>query len=376
MKRFFGVLVAVLLVSFPLLVLSADFRVNERPSLQSGETVNEDLYMVGGSITSSGRVNGDLITTGGNAVVGGRVNGDVLAAGGNITITGDVADDLRAGGGTILVQGSVNGDLVLGGGQIQVTGPRVLGDVAIGGGVIRIDSPVSGKVLIGGGDVYLNSAIQGNVRVQADKLTLGPNAVLAGDLTYTASKEVVLEPGAVVRGKTTFTEHAPWGEKGFRFPGAIFGIAFYKIISTFIASLLLALYFKRYAKELVAIATENPWGEMGRGLVIAIVLPILSVLLLVTVIGIPLGLIGLIATAALALFVCLVAPIILGSVVHRWITKKTEYHITWGTVLLGTILYVALGFIPFIGWILNAFVALLTLGAMTRIKWNVAKTWR
>ncbi len=141
-------------------------------------------------------------------------------------------------------------------------------------------------------------------------------------------------------------------------------------------ALLLAYLFRRYARELVATAATQPLAELIRGIVVAIVLPILSIILLMTVIGIPLGVIGLLAFAMLCIFVSLASPIVLGSVVHKMIWKPAGYEVNWKTVLLGVALYMLACLIPFIGYLAITILKAITLGAALNIKWSVAKEWR
>lgn len=372
------ILLAVALI-IPAFVLAAEFRTGEQPSLSSDETVSDDLYMAGGNVSASGTVGGDLLATGGNVIVNGRTTGDVAAAGGSVSIIGNVEDDVRAAGGTILVQGRVGNDVVIGGGQVTIGGPGIGGDVFVGSGTLRLDAPVTGSVKVGGGEVYINAAVGGDLEVMADKVTLGPKASIAGNFTYTAPKEATLEEGASVRGETTYTESKRVGDIGLSAAGiaAIASLWFLgRFLMTFIAAFAVAFLLRRYSEDLVKTAAGQPLLEIGRGLVFFIVTPIVSVGLLFTIIGIPLGLLGILAFAAGTVFVSITAPIVLGSIVHKWIFKPAEYQVSWKTVFLGVALYFVLKIIPFIGWIGILTVILLTAGAMINLKWRAVQEWR
>lgn len=374
-----GASLTVSLLVLPIIAFAAEFRTGDQPSLPSGQVVNNDLYMAGGSVSSAGSVNGDLVAGGGNILINGPVSADLLAGGGSVTILGDVAGDVRFGGGQIVIQGAVLGDVIGGGGQVSLTGSKIGGDVAIGGGQITIDAPVAGSVRIGGGDVRINAPITGNVIVQADTVTLGPKAVLSGVFMYTAGKKATMENGAIVKGETKFTERASGATK----TGVAAGLAAFftlwllaKFFMSLVGAFALAYFFHRYARELVATAATQPLLEIGRGAVVMIVLPIASVILLATIVGIPLGALGLLSFAVLMVFTCLAAPIVTGAIVHKWIWKPAGYVVDWKTILLGAAIYFILGLIPFLGWIVKLGIVLLTLGAVINIKWSVAKEWR
>ena len=365
------------LMIVPVVALAAEFRAAEQISLPATQSIKDDLYIAGGAVTSAGNVSGDVVAGGGNVLVSGTIGADLTAAGGTVTVLADVADDVRVAGGNILIQGKVGDDLLVGGGQIQVGGSGIGGDVAIGGGTIRIEAPVGGSIKIGGGEVYLNAPVGGTVEFMGDKLTLGSGAVISGDLIYTSPKKATMEEGAVVRGETTYTESKDTRSISKTGLAALLSLAFFGMFLTqFACALLLGLVFRRYAMTLVENAVTQPLLEMGRGLVVLIVLPVVSVLLFFTLIGVPLGFLGLFAFIAAMLGVWMIVPIILGSIAHHKLFKTAAYEVSWKTILLGTALYVLLGIIPIIGGLAQFALILLTLGAMLKLKWDIAKEWR
>ncbi|RJR12637.1 hypothetical protein C4585_03425 [Candidatus Parcubacteria bacterium] len=361
----------------PITAFAAEFRVGEQPSLPSGETLVNDLYIVGGTVNVGGTVRGDAVTGGGTLILNGPVTGDILATGGNITIVSDVGDDVRVAGGNITIQGRVADDLLIGGGQISIGGKGVGGDIAIGGGVVRIEAPVTGNIMIGGGDVYINATVGGNVNIKAEKIRFGPKTVVSGDFTYSSPEMAVLEEGAIIRGETNFTKSPDVEGAAKAGAAALFSLWF---ISKFLMSLAgaftLAYIFRKFARTVVREAGEETLLEIGRGLVTFIVLPIASIILLATVVGVPFGLLGLVAFVAFMIVASLMAPVVIGSLLHKWVKKPLEYQVTWKTILLGVVIYALLPLIPLIGGIAKFAILLLTLGAIVNIKWGILKEWR
>jgi len=347
-----------LVLALPLFASAAVFHLSDQVSLPAGEEVNDDVYASGGSVTSAARISGDLYAAGGTVLVSGPVGADLVVAGGTITVTGTVGDDLRAAGGTVIIQGLVRGDAL------------------IGGGLVRLDAQVNQDVKIGGGDVYINAPVTGNVEVHADKLTLGPMARIAGTLTYNSPREAVVEEGATVAGETTFTPRADKdGVQGLLV--AFVSVATFVFLLTFaLGALIFVFFFKRYSHEVVENAFGGPLLELGRGLLVFIVMPVLSVLLLVTIVGIPLGLLGLTLYVALIIFSWLMSPVLIGSLVFKWVSKSTAYEVSWKTVLLGVAVFFFIGFVPIVGGLVQFGFMLLSLGSIARLKWHIAKSWR
>ena len=369
--------VALVGLSLPVLAIAAEFRTGDAPTHSKSETIADDLYLLGGSVTSSGVVRGDLITFGGNVLINGPVSGDVAAGGGNITILSDIGDDVRAGGGTIVIQGAVTGDVLLGGGQVTISSPKIGGDVSIGGGVVRIEAPITGDVLIAGGDVRINSLITGNVDIQAENITLGPKARIAGTFSYKSPKEASLETGALVSGETAYTKSPDVREAAKLGLVAFFSIWFVaKMFMVFSGALVFGYVFQRFADDLVKRATTRPLSEFARGVVFLIVTPVVSVLLLFTVIGIAFGVLGLLGFIGMMIIGTMIAPILIGSVVHKLIFRQHEYEVSWKTILTGTLLFFIVSSIPFVGMLITGVVTLIGIGATLAIKGKVIGEWR
>ena len=362
------------LLALPFFAAAAEIRTGDQPSLGTDERFAENVYIAGGTITSSGVATRDLIAAGGSILVRGAVGGDMLGAGGSITLLGNVADDVRLAGGNIVVSGGVGGDAMLFGGQINVSGAGVQGDLIAGGGTIRVDAPISGRTRIGGGDVYLNSTIRGDVEIFAEKLTLGRSARVEGNLSYTAAAEATQEEGARVAGETNFTKKP----RTISVTGAAKVISLALLVSflsQLAAGLLFGLVFKRFVLALVEGSVARPLLEVGRGLVVLIVLPVLSFLLLFTYIGIPLALLGIALFFTTILYLWIATPVILGSLAYRSFFGG-DFDVNWKTILLGAVIYNILGLIPIVGWLTQFILMLLALGITVKLKWEIAKEWR
>src|SRR3989344_8590290 len=238
----------------PVGALAAEIRPGQSPFLSASEVTLGNLYLVGGNVSSAGRVNGDLAIGGGTITVSGPVSQDLLMGGGNIMIAGDVGGDVRGGGGNILINGRVGGDVVLAGGSVQIAGGGVGGDVLSAGGSLQLLAPVGGSMQLAGGEATINSHVRGNVQFKGNKLTLGKDAVIDGNLDYSAKAEATVEAGALVKGKTTFEPlKAASTTPGISVGGIIAIVSLFflgKFLATLIFALALGLFFRRYTLTL------------------------------------------------------------------------------------------------------------------------------
>ena len=375
MKYFLKYAFAVALVVVPVVSFAADFRAGQDASVGAKEVLPSNAYLAGATVTSAGAVTGDVTAAGGSVLVSGPVGADVLAAGGTVTVLSDIPGDVRVAGGNILIDGKVGGDVVVGGGQVVIAGAGVEGDVLVGAGTVRIGAPVAGKVIVRGGSVYIDAPIQGNVDIQADTVTLGKDAVIQGSLTYTASKEFVQEDGAVVNGKVTFTQHARRAAPAAAMAAFVSVWLLVKSLVLLMCALLLSYVLRRFSKEVVTKATERPWFELFRGFCVVVLLPIVSGILLVTLVGIPLGILGFLSLGALLVVSWIVSPIVVGSIVYHYFSKK-EYEVSWKTTLLGVVIYSLVSIIPLVGWLAAALLLFVVVNIVATLVWGALSQWR
>jgi len=376
MKKFFKYGVFVLMLVLPIVSFSAEFKGGDQVSTGKGESIVDDLYMAGGSVMSAGNIAGDLITAGGNIIISGDIAEDLIVGGGNVNILSNIGDDVRAGGGTVILSGEVKGDVLLGGGQVTVSGLGIGGDVAIAGGVVNIDAPIAGDVFIAGGNIYINSLIKGNVKIEAEKITLGSDAVISGNLTYKAKEEIIKEEGAMVMGTVDFKLMERRGVSSPKMFLAVFSaMLLWKFLTLLACALVIGLLLRRFHRDLAGIATDSPWAQMGKGLVTLVVLPFASILFLMTLVGIPFGIIGLLSFIMMMIFACILTPIILGSVVYRYFSKR-DLEVSWKTILLGVFLFTLLGLVPFVGSFVQMLLIFITIGSVVTLKFRILKEWR
>lgn len=359
MKRFFSLLTFVILCFFVLVPegLAAKFETGNEYSLDEGEVVQDSLYVGAGTVAIRGTIEDDLIVGGGTVVVSGDVLGDVMVGAGTVNISGSVADDVRAAGGLVSVDGEVGGDVVSSGGTVNFGSESTIGgDLVAAGGTVRSAGLVTGRAKISAGDLSISGTINGNVEAVTENAPrLSSTAKIGGDFVYTSEDEAELREGASIVGEVTHKLPEVRGERVQ--PGGLalfFGLGLvWKIVflaAMFVAGAVLIALFPRWTKNAADNIPSKPWLSLGWGFLLLIVTPIASVLLLITVIGLPLGLfVGGLYAAALYL-AWIVVGRYTGRQVIRLIRKEGEPSPYW-SLLLGLVILALIMLIP----ILNIF---------------------
>ena len=291
-----------------------------------GETVEDDLTVMGGTIVVDGTVEGDLSAFGGNVVVGetGTVTGNVDGASGNVRIEGNV-------GGTV--------------------------NVAAGNLFVGPDAVIDGDLNAGAGSIDLAGTIGGGVEVGTETLVLRETAVIEGDLRYGA--EEFVDEGGTVEGEVVQTDQ--------RFdpvptpPGWLLTV--YGFFVNLLLGAVLLLVFPATSNEIATQARSEPIYAGAIGLLVLVAVPILLVLLVLTLIGIPLAVVGAILFALLLWIASIYGRFAVGS----WLLSYTEIDNRWLALLVGLLAVGLVELVPFLGGLLTFLVLLLGLGALALV---------
>lgn len=254
-----------------------------------------------------------------------------------------VPDDQIVLSGTVTVpRGREAGEIVVFHGSATVAGVA-LGDVVVLDGPVSVTGQVSGSVV----------AVTGDVR-------LGRGAQVRGDVL--AGGEVEAAAGARVSGEVRegvrFTLRG-WLDAVARFLAWI-GLS----ASTLLLALALALLAPRGLDAVHLAVRASPWAAAGWGLLALVGLPTLAVLLVVSVVGLPLGVAALLALVPLSFAGFALAAWSVGRLLWRLPGSR------WPALLLGWLIAsLAIG-VPYLGPVVWAAGSALGLGAAAVAIWR------
>jgi len=358
-----AMLIAVLMAVFVATpVLAADLRSGDTITVAGGEVVDGDLYIAGSDIIIDGTVSGDIFGVGQSLTINGIVNGGVTFAGQTLTINGQIAQGVRLAGQTINVSGEIGRDLVVAGSDVMVTSTAEIGsDLIIGAGTSRIDGHIDGNIIGGVGEVTITDGVGGNIQLEADKLIISSTANIQGNLTYTSENEADIQVGAQIGGKTTHKVPAVKEPAG---PFADIGGKVIAFLMTLLAGIVIILIAPRRTTAVAASIRSKPLLSLGWGAVILFATPIAAIVTFVTVVGVPVGLIGL-ALYGIAIYLSQIA---VGLFIGYWIigffSKAESRGVLVGALALGFAVLTLLKLIPYIGFPLWLATVLFGIGAM------------
>ncbi|MBI3255634.1 MAG: polymer-forming cytoskeletal protein [Candidatus Andersenbacteria bacterium] len=344
------------LVLLPSTALAAQFRSGDTVGI-SGETINENTYIAGGQVNVTSPINGDVLIGGGDIKVTSPIKGDVFIGGGDITLSGPITGDVRMAGGDITINSKISGELFIGGGQVTISSDASTEEVWAGAGQLTIAGS-TGPVMTGVGQLIITDT-----------------AKINGDISYTSQEEAKISPNATITGEVN--RHIPPMPEGKKpAAAAIAGTSLISLLSSFIMLILIM-----YAMPNKAVALANSWRQnfasnLLWGILTLIVTPIVAFILLISFIGLPLGLITIVFYLVGLYLANLVTVLAIGMWIRSLWIKTPAAKIDWLSALLGLLAIAIISIMPIIGAaaIFVAFVA--GLGTLVRHDWGLYQRLR
>ncbi|MFO0678333.1 MAG: hypothetical protein U0169_17480 [Polyangiaceae bacterium] len=272
---------------------------------------------------------------------GAKINvNDRTVFGGSVKIEkGESVDDVSVFGGTVDVYGTVHGDISVLGGAVTIRpGAAVTGDISCLGGQVTIedDATVNGDV----------SALGGKVE-KSPKAHVG-GSVESSDIASAVEKSDGEDSDKVAK-VSSFADRI--------FDGFVSRVSVAALFFMF-GAVLIALAGPRMETLKLEVASRT-MRSFALGVVGALATMALLTALCVTIIGIPVAVVGS-TLLALAVFAGMVAVLTtFGEVLVRHKTENPYAHLA-----VGCGLFLVLGAIPVLGGVLKAFVILVAIGTL------------
>jgi cytoskeletal protein CcmA (bactofilin family) len=366
-----GILLLIVLL-IPSAVLAFNVKTANSIYVEKDEVVEGNMYVVSNNITIEGAVNGDLVALAQNITVKGKVAGDIISASQNLNVEGEIGGNIRSIANTIsLINTKVNRNVNLVGTNVLIGKNSNIGwDTLILASVAEMRGTVQG-FLHGMADKLL---ISGNVNKNVS-FTINPNnnyyedepieimegSSIKGDFNYSYKENLNLND-SLITGTINFNEkniENNWQKNIWNF-----------IISVFSALVVGLVFISLFRKEMTIIqekVNSRYKKSLLLGLGIFFLTPIISIILMMTIIGIPLGLIMLILWFIMLYFAQIIVGLGIGKQIRETLFKLKQKNIMADLIIGVTVLYLLFA-IPIFGNIITFLSALLGLGVIWRYK--------
>ena len=254
--------------------------------------------------------------------------------------------------------------VVITGGAIVPTG-ETAGDVIVVDGTVTIAGRATGDVVSVSGPVRVTGRIDGDLIAVSDRAVLGARARVGGDLRY-GDERPVLARGASVDGKIS---NEDWADAANGW-GWVSAFAWWLAVSvsTLIVGALLVWLAPSALHAAHRALRKHLGAAIGWGIAMVIGVPLLAILALVTLVGIPFG---------VALLLAAIPVLLLAYATSAWLVGRRMLRnrstSPWLALLVGWGLLRVLALIPAVGALVGLAATVVGLGALTVALWQARR---
>ena len=258
------------------------------------------------------------------------------------------------------------------GGSVNISDSAKLnGNLVAGSGSLTVLAPIAKDITLGSGDATIGNSVGGNVNAGVGNLTLTSNAKIKGDLTYLSDRDVQIQPGAQITGKTVHNR-PPITEKS-RVKSFPAGFKIYSFLTSLLVGFIIIKLIPVFTKKVTDDLTARPLALTGIGFLTIIAAPIFIIVMALTLVGIPLALISLFSFLITLYLSKIFVAIAIGQKLLKFIKQKPADLMT---LTAGLVVYLFVGIIPLIGHIILIVFIFAGVGALVTAKLNLLKQFR
>lgn len=340
-----------------------------RQTLEQEEIIEGPGWFTGDVITIDGEVQGTTFAAGEQIIINGRIDGALFAAGQRVLINGEVTGNIYGAGEIVRFEGNAEREVFLAGETVVIEEGAMVGRDGYAAGMnVRMNGDVARHLMGAGESVILDGVISGDADMRAESLTINETSEIGGDLRYESPNEASISSGTVISGETAWTESEVWqrGPQLTRQDRLLLRGLFlvWSFLSSLIVWLVIRLVSPLFWQDRIRPVESQALKTVGAGTLVLFGIPLVSLLLMITVIGIPMGVILLIAYGLALYLARIIIAVLMGNMIIRRVGKVTIWTELL-QVLIGLLIIEILFLIPFVNILVGILVALIGLGAIS-----------
>ena len=328
-------------------------------SVNSENTTSDDTLTSDSSTATTTTHDGDLYKTGGDIEITDAINGNVYVAGNSVTVKGQIGGDLFVIANNLNIDGAqvygnvfaISTNITLNGLIYDLYGICNTLNVPYNGTVYRDIKVMCNTATIDG-------VIGGNVYITANqKLTLDADCMIYKDLNYSTPSEIEVKDGTV-QGNVNYSSSM------FKTNAVDYAMSFaYLIVFVLIVWLLMMFIAPKFMEKATRIGKEKILPSLGFGILGIILIPVIAVLLMFTVVGMPISMALMALYGLLVLITFTVVTLTFANMLANKVKFFAKFKNLIGIILIALILW-ALTLIPYVGIIIKLIITIYGFGIL------------
>jgi cytoskeletal protein CcmA (bactofilin family) len=337
----------------------------------ASETINDTLLITTRTATIHGDIMGNLFVAAEDIEVTGDISGNLLTVADNVTISGSIGGMTVSLADTIIFEdANIAGDLWLAGDTIKLDATsETQGNLASFSSSLAMKAKIAKDMLVAAERVVVSGAIGGNLNAATKHISLLDYATVGGDIIYRTSTQdqLVLGDDVIIQGEIDYQGKPQNFQARNRFQSDRFYLwELLWFVGAFVVGWLLFTLAPSLGRVALGHGKESV-KTAGIGFLVLVTVPIVAVIIAITVIGLPLSFITIVAW----LTAWYLAKIVLAHLIGRSILAgRSEHSGLVPALFVGLIIVIIAINLPFLGGVLNLLATILGLGLMAQLWLN------
>ena len=320
-----------LFITFAMFLLLSSFVFAEEYNLSND--IASNVYLAENDLNLNNSIYGDAFFVSNNVAINGLVDKDLSVISSDFMLTGTVGDDLRVLSSSINIEGYVFNEVLLYGSYVSISNSSILGGpVKIYANAVTIDGVIKGDAKVYADRIVFNGIIEKDAYFESDDLIMGPDAQVLGN--FISSKDLEIN-SSNVHGQVIDSDV----KENDGFIGKL--ISFLMLVVVGFVVLLVA---RKFAVRTTDAIQKRSFASFLAGLIILIATPIVAVLLLITIIGVPLAILLFIAYGLVIFLGAIYGVFAIGKGILMIIDHKKKSLLL--SMILGALLFTLISFVP------------------------------
>jgi len=308
---------------------------------------------------------GSSIVAGTNVSITNDIDGAALIFGETINLNSNI-EYSAIFGSDITISGKIKDAIIFGSSILLNESSNIERDVIIYGTTVSISGLINRDITIYADEVKIDSVqVAGDIYINAKEIIITENSNIMGILSHNDDAIIEIADSATVKETITFdneVEDETIIDKIISYAMTLIGFLVVFAVILFISPKLI----NRISKE-----KDRIVKNMGYGIITLLLVPIISLVLIFTEVGLPLGLITLSIYVILIYTSIIVTGYLLGHLINKKVLKKKITPYLEG--ILGITIVFILVSIPYVGSALYFINLIISLGIITNLILNKRK---
>jgi len=349
----------------PLCAFAASERQQVTVRVAKEETVTHNYIRYAPDLIIEGTMAKDVIVAGNTITISGPVAGDVLVFGSRVRILGDVSGNVRGIADILEIDGAVGKNVNVVAKSVLLGAATQVGwDELIGAQSVEVRGVVHGDIAGAVTQTTVAGSVGGNMSlalVHGGGIMLLPQAHITGNVRYSSpDTALTLAEGSVIEGTV---QHTRTPDKEDTFSGFAVAVHLLLLLAYLFGMLVVGMVCLHIAKPFLEGTAKQLYKTLDKalwhGIAVTVLSPLIALALLLTIIGIPLGLLMLAGWVAAMYFAKIVVAHAIGKKLLPNIPTKPYVQFAGGAFVL-----VMLMGLPTIGWILKLLTVFVGMGSL------------